>query len=32
VYKGSTQLDAWSDYSPECVEGIFSEIWMQDPA
>src|SRR5215211_2441224 len=20
VYKGSTQLDAWSDYSPECVE------------
>jgi hypothetical protein len=26
VYKGSTQLDAWSDYSPECVEGEFSEI------
>src|SRR5215208_1064414 len=26
VYKGSTQLDAWSDYSPECVEGEFSEV------
>src|SRR5215216_3142487 len=26
VYKGSTQLDAWSDYSPECVEEEFSEV------
>jgi hypothetical protein len=26
VYKGSTQLDGWSDYSPECVEGKFCEL------
>src|SRR5215207_5729617 len=26
VYKGSTQLDAWSDCSPECVEEKFSEV------
>src|SRR5215218_3826228 len=26
VYKGSTQLDAWSDDSPECVEGEFCEV------
>src|SRR5215216_4440331 len=32
VYKGSTQLDAWSDYSPECVEEEFSEVDMQDAA
>src|SRR5215203_4052559 len=32
VYKGSTQLDAWSDYSPECVEEEFSEVHLQDRA
>src|SRR5215204_829007 len=31
VYKGSTQLDAWSDYSPECVEGEFSEVRIASP-
>jgi hypothetical protein len=31
VYKGSTQLDGWSDYSPECVEGEFCEVHLQDP-
>jgi hypothetical protein len=29
VYKGSTQLDGWSDCSPECVEGEFSEVRCQ---
>src|SRR5215217_4907002 len=29
VYKGSTQLDAWSVYSPECVEGESSEVRLE---
>src|SRR5215207_3715229 len=28
VYKGSTQLDAGSDYSPECVEVEFCELLL----
>jgi hypothetical protein len=26
VYKGSTQLDAWSDYSPNVLEEEFYEV------
>jgi hypothetical protein len=28
VHKGSTQLDAWSDYLPKCVEVEFYEVCL----